>query len=56
MEKNDEIIQLLKEIRDNQKTQIEAYNKAKSFNVKLYILVLIMSAALYYLTFYFVSI
>jgi len=53
MDKDDQIIELLKEIRDNQKTQIGAIAKAKSFNVKLYAVVVLMLVAFNYLFYYF---
>jgi hypothetical protein len=55
MDKNDQIIELLKEIRDNQKTQIDAYGKLKTFNIKLYIAVFLLTAALYYFSYYFIT-
>ncbi len=48
MDKEDQVIELLKEIRDNQKIQIEAHSKIKSLNIKLYLLVLLLSVVIYY--------
>lgn len=53
MDQQNQIIELLKEIRDNQKNQIDAIAKAKSFNVKLYAVVVLMLVAFNYLFYYF---
>jgi uncharacterized membrane protein YdbT with pleckstrin-like domain len=53
MDKTDQVIELLKEIRDNQKTQINAIAKPRAFSFRLYAAVVFIVISLNYLFNYF---